>query len=55
MIIIMYYVFVSGKTNVCYLTKSEVIPTLISLNLSHTKLGKKGAIDLAYYLKEATN
>ena len=33
----------------------HVIPTLISLNLSHTKLGKKGAIDLALYLKEATN
>lgn len=33
----------------------DVIPTLISLNLSHTKLGKKGAIDLAVYLKEATN
>ena len=31
-----------------------MIPTLISLNLSHTKLGKKGAVDLAYYLKEAT-
>ena len=33
----------------------HLIPTLISLNLSHTKLGKKGAIDLANYLKEATN
>ena len=32
----------------------DVIPTLISLNLSHTKLGKKGAVDLAAYLKEAT-
>lgn len=31
-----------------------MIPTLISLNLSHTKLGKKGTIDLAVYLKEAT-
>ena len=27
---------------------------MISLNLSHTKLGKKGTIDLAVYLKEAT-
>ena len=32
----------------------HLIPTLISLNLSHTKLGKKGTIDLAVYLKEAT-
>ena len=33
----------------------HVIPTLLSLNLSNTKLGRKGAIDLALYLKEATH
>ena len=32
----------------------HLIPNLISLNLSHTKLGKKGTIDLALFLKEAT-
>jgi len=33
----------------------SVLGTLISLNLSNTKLGQRGALNLAKYIKESDN